>query len=185
MFSSGEEMLAGLLSIAFGIAGLWCVPRAWRRDTSMVLTGEGLKQRYSQGSTLIPWTDVERISVMRMRSAITNQKMVGIRLKSYDRYLNDMSPELAKFAMRGLRAMKLFARGASMVKVHGGVGLWLAGAQRPLKSFGKVGSLAEAMMWSREQFGYDVAFAWGDLDRSPEEFVALLEDYRRRACGTH
>jgi len=50
---------------------------------------------------------------------------------------------------------------------------------RSLKSFGKVGTLAESMTWSRDNFGFDLGFAWSDLDRSPETFVALLEHYRK------
>jgi len=42
---------------------------------------------------------------------------------------------------------------------------------RSLKSFGKVGTLAESMTWSRDNFGFDLGFAWSDLDRSPEAFV--------------
>src|SRR6266446_252093 len=31
---------------------------------------------------------------------------------------------------------------------------------RSLKSFGKVGTLAESMTWSRDNFGFDLGFAW-------------------------
>ena len=48
-----------------------------------------------------------------------------------------------------------------------------------MKSFGKVGTLAESMTWSRNNSGFDLGFAWSDLDRSPEAFVALLEHYRK------
>jgi len=49
--------------------------------------------------------------------------------------------------------------------------------RRSLKSFGKVGTLAESMTWSRDNFGFDLGFAWSDLDRSPEAVV--LEHYRK------
>src|SRR5207249_9801078 len=109
------------------------------------------------------------------RHLVARTKLVGIRLRSYDRYLGDMSPSVAEFASKGLSIMKLLARGASMVLVQGGLGLWMAAQGRSLKSFGKVGTLAESMMWSRENFGFDLGFAWSDMDRSPEAFVALLE----------
>ena len=173
---SGENILAGVVGVAFfGLIGFWAVPKMWRRDVSMVLTRQGIEQKYAQGSTLIPWPDVEKIGIYR----VARTKMVGIRLRSYDRYLGDMSPSVAEFASKGLSIMKLLARGASMVHVQGGVGLWMAAQGRSLKSFGKVGTLAESMMWSRENFGFDLGFAWSDLDRSPEAFVALLEQYRK------
>ncbi len=177
MLSSGQGVLPGLLATAFGLLGLSVAPRMWRREISMVLTREGLEQRYPKGRSLIPWKDVEQIGVMRVATA----KMVGIRLRSYDRYLNDMPAELAEFMMKGLRGMKLLARGASTVHLHGGVGLWLAAEQRGLNSLGKVGSLAECMMWSRQQYGYDIGISWADIDRSPDAFATLLEKFHRRA----
>jgi hypothetical protein len=177
MLLSGQDALPALLGTALGVLGLSAAPKMWRRDVSMILTQQGLEQRYPKGSTLIAWTDVEQIGVMR----VATNKMVGVRLRSYDRYLNGMPAELAEFMMKSLRGMKLLARGASMVHLHGGVGLWLAAEQRGLKSFGKVGSLGECMMWSRQQYGYDLGLSWADLDRSPNKFVTLLEEYRRRA----
>jgi hypothetical protein len=46
------------------------------------------------------------------------------------------------------------------------------------KSFGKVGTLVESMLWSRQKFGYDVLWGWSDLDRSANDFAKLLDQYR-------
>jgi hypothetical protein len=50
---------------------------------------------------------------------------------------------------------------------------------KSLRSFGDVGNLAQALMWARENYGYDLAFAWSELDCTPDKFVSLLEEYLR------
>ena len=49
---------------------------------------------------------------------------------------------------------------------------------RSLKGFGSVGNLAEALMWARKNYGYDLVLSWAELDRSAEKFAAFLEGYR-------
>jgi len=54
-----------------------------------------------------------------------------------------------------------------------------------LRSFGKIGTIVEAMLWNREEYGYDILFGWGDLDRSAADFVQLLDQYRRASEGRY
>lgn len=177
MLFSGENTLAGLLCVAFfGGGGIYGIPRMARRKVSMVLTAEGIEQRYPEGRAFIPWVDVEAVGIV----GVLTTKLVGIRLSSYDHYLNEMSPEVAEFINKSLPYMKLMARGASLAHVSGGLGHWVKSQGSSLKDFGKVGSLAEALTWSRENYGYDLTLSWAELDRSPKEFVALLEQYRSR-----
>jgi hypothetical protein len=56
-----------------------------------------------------------------------------------------------------------------------------ADTSETLKAFGKVGTLAEGLLWSRQNFGYDLMLPWSVLDRPAEEFVSLLEYYRKVA----
>jgi hypothetical protein len=44
-------------------------------------------------------------------------------------------------------------------------------------------SLASTMAWSREKWGYDLALSPLALDRSAEDFVALLQRRRGQAVG--
>lgn len=54
-----------------------------------------------------------------------------------------------------------------------------------LVSFARdVSSLETALRWSRAQTGWDYTFSPAWLDRPLEEFVALLERYRRSAAGS-
>ena len=179
MIFSGEAILAGLLSVIFfGGGGVYAIPKLLRRDVSMVLSSEGIKQQYAQGSTFIPWDDVEKIGIVSMFS----NKMVGIRLSSYDRYLNEMSPDLAAFFIQSLPYLKLLTRATSLLDAPTAIVLWSklesADVSEALKSFGKVGTLAEALMWARTNYGYDLMLSWADLDRSATKFAALLEEYR-------
>ena len=182
MVFSGEEVLAGLLAIVFfGGGGFYAIPKLLRRQVSMALTPEGIEQRYAEGNAYIPWSDVEKVGII----SIFSNKMVGIRLKSYDRYLGRMSPSLAEFTIKNLPYLKLLARATSLLDVPTSVDVWskLEGhdVSGGLKSFGKVGDLAEALLWARNQYGYDLALSWAELDRSATDFVALLEEYRASA----
>jgi len=163
--------------VVFGGAALYGIPKVLRRKVTMVLTPAGIEQRYAQGSTYIPWSDVEKVGIVHMLS----NKMIGIRLKNYDDYLNAMSPSLAEYMIKSLPYMKLLARSTSLFNVPHSVSVWskLQGhdVKRMLKSFGKVGNLAEMLLWTREQYGYDFLLTWAEIDRPAKDFVILLEGY--------
>ena len=179
MLLSGEEMLAGLLCVVFfGGGGIYGVPEMLRRRVTMVLTPEGIEQRYVEGNAYIPWADVESVGIV----SVAASKMVGIRLKTYDHYLDRMSPSLAEFMTKSLPYMKLLTRATSLLDVPAAVTVWtkLKGQgdlEETLASFGKVGSLAQALLWTREQFGYDLVLSWVEIDRPAAKFAALLEGY--------
>jgi len=182
MVFSGEKVFAGLLSIIFfGGGGLYAIPKMLRRKVSMVLTPEGIEQRYVEGKAFIPWPDVEKAGIISMFA----NKMVGIRLKSYDRYLEGMSPSLAEYITKSLPYLKWLTRATSLLDVPTAVSVWtkLEGhdVSEALSSFGKVGNLAQVLLWSRQRFGYDLTLSWAERDRSAEDFVALLEEYRASA----
>jgi Protein of unknown function (DUF2982) len=179
MVLSGEGVFVGLLSIVFfGGGGLVAIPRLLRRKVSFVLTSEALEQRYPEGSAYIPWRDVEQVGL----ASVFSTTMAGIRLKSYDKYLENMTPALAAFFAKNLPYMKLLARTSSLLELPAGAELWskMRGLDVPgsLKAFGEVGSFAQALLWSRQQFGYDILLSWAELDRPATEFVTLLEAHR-------
>jgi len=182
MMSTGEpqNVGAGLLSVVFfGGGGLIMGPRLLRRKVSMVLTREGMEQITPYGKAYIGWHDVEKLGLV----SIYANKMVGIRLLNYDAYVQSMSPEMTEFIRKNLPYMKLLARGTSLLSVPDACALWskLEGNPDPkdaLKSFGKVGSFVETLIWNRQQYGYDVLLAWQDRDRSAPALLDLLQAYR-------
>jgi len=182
MILSGEQILVGLLSLAFfGGGGLYAIPRMLRRTVSLELTREGIEWRYPQGKAVVPWVDVESIGIVSLFS----NKMVGIRLRSYDRYLNEMSPEVARLFAKSLPYMKFAARATSLLDTPAAIALWSkrdgADPSGTLASFSTVGNLAEGLVWARTNYGYELLLSWADIDRPPAKFVTLLEEYRSRA----
>lgn len=183
MIFSGEEIFAGLLAVSFfSGGGLYAIPKMLQRKVTLVLTPAGIEFHYIQGTTFVPWTDVEKIGIV----SVFSNKMVGIRLNSYDRFLNEMSPQLAEFITKRLPYLKLILRATSLLDVPLVITLWsrLEGidAMGSLRSFGKVGNLAEALLWARKHFGYDLTLAWAELDRPARKFGDMLEECRC-SCG--
>jgi len=182
MLATGEPltMFAGLVSVVFfGGGGLLTIPKLMRRKISFVLTSDGLQQVALVGSAYIAWSDVESVGVASM----SGTHLVGVRLKTYDRYIASMTHEMADYFRKTLPALKLIARASSVLEIPVAVKLWsaLKGEEDPgdlAKSFGKVGTLVESMLWSRQKFGYDVLWGWSDLDRSANDFAKLLDQYR-------
>jgi hypothetical protein len=181
----GEEQfdwLWGLGSVVFGTLGLWASRRLSRRKTSMVLTPERLEQVTIYGAASVPWRDVEKVGSL----SYLGQKLLGVRLKTYDAYLGGMSQELAGVITKAMPFVRVAASAMSLVPGSQLLTLWsrLDGVAEPtdaLKDFGKVGDLAGMLVWSRKNLGYDVVFGWADFDRPVAELVELLERYRASA----
>ena len=115
------------------------------------------------------------------------QSFLGVRLRSYDNYLNGVSEELASQLKRGLPYLRLAAALSTALPVPPIVKLWscLQGQDNPttsLQDFGQVGDLAGMLYWTRKTFGYDLLFAWADFDRPADELVKVMEHYRSAAC---
>ncbi|MBD1838965.1 DUF2982 domain-containing protein [Coleofasciculus sp. FACHB-64] len=187
MMGSGQPkaILGGVLGVVFfGGGGIVTVPKLLKRPVSIVLTREGLQQITLYGKSILYWRDIESVGIARLEGT----KLVGLRLKNYDNYINNMSPELVNYWMNSLPYLKLLSFGTLVLEVPldvpSFVKIWsvLKGHPNPvnaLKSFGKVGNLVEAMLWSRQTYGYDILLSWADLDRSASEFIELLEQYRK------
>ena len=125
IFNSGStaEVGAGLLSVIFfGGGGLYAIPKIVRRKFTMILSADGIRQQYAQGTTFIPWADVEKIGLIK----IFGNKLVGIRLRTYDQYLNNMSPELAEFTLKTLPYMRLMAKATTLLPTQSPLELWSA-----------------------------------------------------------
>ncbi len=167
MIASGEvlETLVGLLAVAlFGGGGVLSGLFVARRGLShLTLTPAGIEP--ATGG-MLPWEDIEAVGTARVETT----KLLGVRLKSYDRYLASVPP-VQRVEME--RHLRWFAK--PMALATSGLG------KRGLsQSFVRdVSSLETALRWSRAQTGWDMTFSPVWLDRPLEEFIALLERYRR------
>ena len=174
------DQIIGLVSILFfGVAGIIAVPRLLRRKNSMVLTPEALEQVTIYGNATVPWSDVEHIGRVRY----LGQSFLGVRLKSYDRYLQGVSQELAANLKRGLPYLRIAAAVSNTLPAPPIVKLWSSLEEHDsptasLAAFGKVGDLAGVLHWTRKKFGYDILFAWADFDRPVGQLVKVMEEYR-------
>ena len=171
------KLIAGIIIglpaiIFFGHIMLLDVPRLARRRVTMTLTPEGIVQHDPSGNSLIPWDDVEEIGVATVSSIrSTSTKLAGVRLRSYERYLNSMSPELVGQLQQPMKFLRVFAR------------LTIVRFARPIGRYRDVQSLADALAFNRRLCGYDIAFGWVERDRSAKKFVELLEQYRAAATA--
>ena len=177
----------GLAALVFSGFIFYATARLWRRRTSMVLTPEHLEQVTIYGAAVVPWADVEHVSAF----SYLGQKLIGIKLRTYDNYLANLSQELAGALTKMLPVMRLAANGISMVPGAAQgmtlLTLWskLDGVAEPaeaLKEFGEVGDLAGYLLASRKSMGYDLAFSWAKLDRPADKLAGLLDQYRAAAA---
>ncbi len=144
----------GALVIAFFTGGfvLVVLPARKRGLAHLTLTRDGLE--LASGGR-IPWADVESVDVVDHPA-----KMVTLRLRSYDAYLAS-GPDNG--AMLGF--LRPFAHVLRVVPA--------------LKRFAtEVRGPADELRWNRETYGFDVGVSPMWLDRSPHEFVDLVERYR-------
>ncbi len=189
MLSSNDtkEVAIGLLSlIFFGGGGIFAVPKIIRLEKTFILSSDSLTQISPYGNTDIPWSDVEKIGLVKIQLTDANV-LVGIRLKTYDRYLAAITPEMAAVFAKFLPAIRVAAVAIPLLNLPQEhlFKIWSAftGTEEPtevLKSCGKIGSYAQALLWGREHYGYDLMFGWAQRDRSAKEFASLLETYRSR-----
>jgi hypothetical protein len=161
-----EYRAVGVLSVVLFGCGLTQIPLLARRKVTLVLTPDALEQVYPQGVMTIPWADVAAVGVT---STGRGRPMAGIRLHSYDRYLEQMPPALAAQAERSARFMKPVAVATAII----------AGGQSRgmLMEYSRTHDRASRLAWQRDHFGYDVVLGWSELDRPARDFVALLHEH--------
>lgn len=171
---TGTDRLYGLLCLLFfGGLGFFFAQKVFRRSVSLVLTAKGIEQRTRWGSATVLWRDIEAVGEFRYQ--MTN-KAVGVRLATYENYLNDMPEQMARFWLKSLPYFRLVAKGARYIPAHGGAGAWAkASGSEMMKGIGKAKNVEDLLRASRETFGYDLVFGEFELDRSTVDFASLLE----------
>jgi hypothetical protein len=158
-------VVAGILAIAFFGGGLiLVVVLAFRRGglSQLTLTPTGIET--AEGAT-VPWSDVEEVG-----ATSGSGKMVWLLLNSYNRYAASMTARSRREAGWKIRFMKPFAHLLRFLPLM-------------RRYADRVRNPEDELAWNREHFGYDIGISTAWLDRSPEEFVELLERYRREATG--
>ncbi len=184
--------LAGILGILFfGVGGVAALYVILKRTWSFAITNEGIE---INGNTLgyqvskVPWQDIEDVGIATVRK----QKMVGIRLSSYDSYLASRGVSLGKDYGVGviLGAMKVadVANVAALIPDAGPVDYLKdipdhLEVKKSLKPWRGAKGIVGLLQGNRMSTGYDLAFGWNDLDRSPQASVDLVREQWRARQG--
>ena len=173
-----KDVITGVLFVlVFGSAIILSIRDLIMLRIAIVLTPEHLEYRCKNGTTYTPWSDIESVGVIKVMS----RDHVGIRLKSYDYYLESMSPPVAHNIRKILPFRKLISGASLSLDRSSMATIWskLEGKDyaEVFIKYGKVGDLAKSMLWARHEFGYDIMFSWDEIDRSEKNFVKLLNNY--------
>ncbi|GGO65466.1 hypothetical protein GCM10010982_07340 [Bowmanella pacifica] len=154
---------------------------------SFELTRKELKYLHRFGSWRLEWSNIQRVGIPRVRRGLTHQDMelVGIRLKDYEPLLAVISPRLASNILMQQRPLLLQGEDCQTGQCYSET---LLEKDRFKGASGKeyrgiVAMFANRMIRIREVLGYDLFVFASELDRSQEEFVALLNACQQQAVN--
>lgn len=151
---------------------------------SLQINRDKIHYSHRCGKWQIDWDNVQRIDCPRMTQGMTQSTLdvVGFKLKHYDDFLLNISPRLASHIIVEQRPLLLHEDNASCRT--GGCYSNSLFEDKPFTLAngntltGVKAILANRMMAVRKLLGYDVFIAASELDREPQDFVALLNDCR-------
>ncbi len=173
-----------LASIFLMSAGFVAVLVGWFKlrepEHSLALTPESIRFNHKRGFWQLRWDNIQRMACPRVRHGMEHIELdyIGFRLKQYAPFVHNVSPRLATHLLMEQRALLLqedsdCATGSCYNqdfldddKYHLEDGEVVTGVKA---------MLANRMARLRNILGYDIFIAASELDRSPSEFVALLQ----------
>ena len=174
--------LTGLAAVLFfGLCGGYALWKSLREPALLTLTPEGIRV-HSGG--FLPWADFEAAGMGRVPGAPGGTEVLGIRMKSCERYAASFTSEQLRLARGAAKGGQL--SGASLPSAGIFVGRRGADALRSLPQH----DLREMLQWNRELTGWEVAFspllfaggASGALAKIQAHHQAVLE--RRGGSGS-
>nr|WP_246814351.1 DUF2982 domain-containing protein [Ferrimonas balearica] len=195
------SLLSGLLALVFlialsnGLSLLWLLPLALLTVFCAVLAigkriepaitlrigPEGLRYHHRRGNYQVDWQQLLRIDRPTAPSR-PDQPLdyVGIRLRDPARFYHSISPRLALALIREQRPLTLLAdpncRDGQCASLLPDIDT----LPEPNLT-GVRAAYAVHQMALRQQLGYDLYLHHSCLDRSPDEFIALIRDYRTQS----
>jgi hypothetical protein len=176
----GAERPVGVIAAVFAV---WMMVAFWRRfrtHAAIVISDEGL--RLPLGGQ-IPWADIERVGLVRYKRTT----LVGLWLRSPDRFIASFTEAERATLARTAKGLRLIARGASMAQLGtfsptnpGSYDVLVDDDRKSLDAIAgdtSLSTVAGTIAFARKQFGCDWTIGALELDRSPAEFVALLNEH--------
>jgi len=163
--------VAGILCIAFfGVLGAVALYGRARVDYQRIAVLRAGLEVYLPGVgwRLIPWGDIEEISVLE----VAGQQFTAVRLRSYEALLAGLTPEKSRAATRRFAALGLFGRATAALLGGSRLGRLVQGSEA-------VRDLPSMLAFSRARFGAELLFGWDQRDRNARDFAELLKEWQR------
>lgn len=173
-----------LVAIAFIALGIIAVVTGFFKikepDYSVILTEQGIHYQHRYGTWDIPWENLQRIDAPRVTRGIEQVDlcMVGFKIKEYSSFLANISQRLMTNTLMEQRPL-LMQNMEANCNTGECAGSDLIEDQKFKLPNGKLltgvqGMFANRMNKLRDRLGYDVYINEAELDRSVDEFVALV-----------
>lgn len=163
--------LAGLAAILFfGVGGGYALWKKARESAILTLTPEGI---LVHTGGFLPWEDFEAAGMGRVPGVPGGTSVLGIRMKSYERYAASFTPEQLRLA-----------RGAAKAGALAGSALPSAGTildprgPEALRSLPQH-DLREMLHWNRELTGWDVSFSPLLFDGGAAAALSKIQAYHQ------
>jgi hypothetical protein len=182
----GGARVIGALAAVFAMWALISFWRRFRSHAAIVLSGTGL--RLPLGGE-IAWADLDDVGVVKYKGT----KLVGLRLRSTERFIASFTDRERAALGRNARWLRMFSRGIGAAQLAtfkvadpGSYDVLVDEDRRSLDEIAKDRSLstvAGTIAFARKHYGYDWTLGSIELDRSPAQFVALLNE--RRSAWRH
>lgn len=177
----------GLLAIAFvaiGIIGLVIgFFKLKEPDHSLIIDPVGIKYQHRYGYWFITWENIQRVDTPRVTRGLdhVDLSMVGFKIKSYAPLIGNISQRLMTNLLMEQRPLLIQNTDPSCQTGQCPSSDLIEEQQHKLPEgevlTGVKGMFANRMQKLRDRLGYDIYINEAELDRSADEFVALI-----RAC---
>lgn len=161
----------GVISIVFfGAGGGFAVLRMLRVPVVLTLSEEGI---LVQAGGFIPWDDVEEIGTGRTGAGPAGPKIIGIRLKSSERYIASFTPEEQRLMRGTARAGRV--AGAALRNAP------MRSTRRGARQLGSLPQRDPAAMvqWVRNVSGWDVTLSPLVFGRPSAGVIRDIETYHQ------
>lgn len=167
---------------------------AEERTEALIKAFKVLQERNERGGWILKWRNIQRIDQPRIHLGwdLVELPYIGLKIKDYDAFLTLITPRLAVRLLTEQRAVLMQAmRSERSDCPTGGCGSGLLGeglleesrfcSPSGQRYEGVIAMLGNRMARLRDLLGYDLLVPDNSLDRSPEDFVHLLQQYQRES----
>ncbi len=173
------------LFLLFGLTTLLVITHfiIEKSKVSFTLTATHFQQHMFKGGWVVKWNNISEIGICSYEKDGWHQPIpwIGIKLKDYAPYLNNICPRISTQILLEQRSLLYLGVKQSKDKTITFEDVVFDSkhfvTKSGLKFNGLQAMLANRMAYQRKNFGYDIFISTTDLDRSGEEFVGLARRY--------